>query len=1019
MALENGYPFAAHALPTPNDTPYETPSRGIPGHASWQGSSSPFSDSSPAPLPPADESYFPRQHSTGDSSDDKRYSTHDPRRHTPNLSISFVSQIHILKKDLENKDTMMEGLENDLHQAKVENEQLRDDLDAHKTEVKSVKFQMQTLEHDMLQALEDMAKQRDNAVKSVADTRKRLEDSKRKTRAQDEDAKKSQEFWEIERQAWDDKKRKLESKVYLVEERLKTMVAELLSVQSTGERRLENDQDVDEGMRDTWMIKGNDTWNRTTSRQSNKSIDDTNGGRDSRASRMSGLHAMGGSKMSGLSLAEELELDENEEEHAEEEVEDSGHLSADALPEEYGMAKRYSEDEKARRVMGFHSENKEQVLGDNRSGQDSIIDDYINFPQRHSLASYTDTATQSTPPDSPVLQSQQNDFSSGKSFGHVEHVANQSRKRAAVSPIVVDQSATIGSETPKAPGMVSASCQTMEPPQQLIGATNKVPPPSSAKTASTQTNEDALAVSKSAGSRHPPSPLEVPVIAIHPPASRPASSHNSVVLPPRTKNAACQVVIETPRNVRSTAMQTEEIRTEKRPVRIPPRLQPSVSSPPNLIRSIGRGAHNSQTSEDTAASAPSVRKVCSPSPTLDNHIKGLSSPEIRDAYPGNNDNGPLDSKQPLGLRRPIRSDSIFAGFEDVHDGGREIHDDLSDDDFTTAAPIRKTLSKVQNSWKLVPQSQLLVLDKLDSASEETGVLSGDNSREVLQQTKAQPKTTSKTFQSRSSESSRKTSTNSKEADIRRKALVANGIAEHKQRARSPSAPNLPGRKVNPVEPPFPVPTRASSRKIPVSASDGAGSPSPYTTSFFTARRAQDSGRPPIKRKILRKTQSAAAVVKEPTRPPPPPPSMSASSTVPASPKSPLPSRTQFVLPYDSVAELPKQLSKVPRPQSRPQSRSGSATIETPGQQTSVVDAIAQTMVGEWMWKYVRKRSSFGITENPQTEFEMGRNGESGNSNGARHKRWVWLAPYENAVIWSGKQPTSGPALLGKGGRKRK
>jgi hypothetical protein len=48
------------------------------------------------------------------------------------------------------------------------------------------------------------------------------------------------------------------------------------------------------------------------------------------------------------------------------------------------------------------------------------------------------------------------------------------------------------------------------------------------------------------------------------------------------------------------------------------------------------------------------------------------------------------------------------------------------------------------------------------------------------------------------------------------------------------------------------------------------------------------------------------------------------------------------------------------------------------------------------------------------------NGENtGGNGGIRHKRWVWLAPYERAIMWSSKQPTSGPALLGKSGRKCK
>jgi hypothetical protein len=86
------------------------------------------------------------------------------------------------------------------------------------------------------------------------------------------------------------------------------------------------------------------------------------------------------------------------------------------------------------------------------------------------------------------------------------------------------------------------------------------------------------------------------------------------------------------------------------------------------------------------------------------------------------------------------------------------------------------------------------------------------------------------------------------------------------------------------------------------------------------------------------------------------------------------------------------------------------------EQTSLVDAIAQTMIGEWMWKYVRRRRSFGMPEAAAIEMELGRGSDA--SNGMRHKRWVWLAPYERAVMWSSKQPTSGSALLGKSGRKR-
>jgi hypothetical protein len=86
-----------------------------------------------------------------------------------------------------------------------------------------------------------------------------------------------------------------------------------------------------------------------------------------------------------------------------------------------------------------------------------------------------------------------------------------------------------------------------------------------------------------------------------------------------------------------------------------------------------------------------------------------------------------------------------------------------------------------------------------------------------------------------------------------------------------------------------------------------------------------------------------------------------------------------------------------------------AVSQTSSQTPGVVDAIAQTMVGEWMFKYVRRRKSFGVGDSAHKDE---------NSND-RHKRWVWIAPYERAILWSSKQPSSGSALLGKTGRKRK
>jgi len=1042
MALDDGYHIATQALPTPTDTLYEIPSRGVSGQSSRQGSSSPFSKHSPAPFPPAEGSYFLEEHGATDMEEDERYNSRDTRRLTPNLGVSFVSQIHTLKKELESKDTLVGNLEDYLHQSRAESERLNEDLNAQRIEVRSVKQQMSSLEHDMLQALEDIAKERDNAFKSVEDNRKHLEATKKRVRAQEEEADKANSMWEKDKQDWENNKRKMESKVHIVEERLKTMVAEMMVVQSTGQSRPGAGYDVDEGMQETWLISGNDI--RAASHLSNRNVDDTyesTKATDFRSSGMSGLHDIGGSKMRGLSLADELEMEPDDED----DVDQEGIHSPDALPEAvHMMPTRYLEDKKAGEVMGLHTDPNEQPSGDEISGQHSIsiIDDYTNLPGKRTSVSYTDTATQFSLPPTPTLHTKYINSISKKSVEQTERSTNQTRKRVAIPSMFVDQTSLAKDEGSRIPSMVSTSHQIDKIPQS--------PPSSSSladqspivisnemRSSSTQTIKDTASISKSASTRLAPAPLDVPVIAIHPPASRPPSSHNSVVLPPRTRNAGCQVMIEIPRNLRSTSMQTEEIRVDKRPVRIPPRLQasnPPVQSHPQSSERRTRTSKPSFTesskrhirrppplADEIQASARYIPRGVTKSPYL-----ALGAIEKRrrrtskadDAYQGGNDNGPLNEKHSSGPRRPIRSESIVAGFDvTAEDDNVGFSNDCSDDDnFVNAAPIRKTLSKVQNSWKLVPQSISTGLDKLEPASEE---VEDSGAAEISKTTDSKAKgllqTTSKTFQTKPKEGYRRTSSAAKPADIRRLALVSNGIAEHAQHARSPSAGGAPGKEPTAVAPPFPVPTRSSSRKIPTSASEGAASPTPYRTSFFTTRRGQDHGRPPIKRKILRKVQSAAAV-SEPFAPqgPRPPPSMSASSTVPGSPKSLPPTQNQFVLPYDSVAKM----SSRPTIASQSRPHAGEASIETPTPQISVVDAIAQTMVGEWMWKYVRKRTSFGITESPQAEFEMSRNGEHGNGSGVRHKRWVWLAPYENAVIWSSKQPTSGPALLGKGGRKR-
>ncbi|KAL9126184.1 MAG: hypothetical protein Q9217_004728 [Psora testacea] len=1018
MALDNGHVSAADALPTPTDTIYETPLMGVSRRSSRHGSSSPFTNSPPVPFSPEDGSYFPRLNGDIDPSHAEKRSSIDTRRFTSDLDNSLIQQIHSLRLELENKNIVVGSLEENLHQSQTTNEQLSEHLSLQETETQSLRKEMQLLENGTLAALGDMAKERDDAVNVMVDTRKRLEASTKKIRSQEEDAEKAYAIRGKEQEDWDNEKRSLERKVHVMENRLKTMIAELVAVESTGFTRPGSGAESDQSIRD--MLAKADAYSvrsdsRAGSRMSTRSNDDAYDRRDSyvRApSRLSALHEVGGSKTT--SLAEELE-GEGEENGGQYNVEHEPE-SPETLPEEllYGP-ERYSEDHMARKMMGLPMESYEVSNGDGLSGQHSIgiiMDHTSTSIGRNSLIQYTDSASQCSPPSSPKSEMQR---SSSITTKPEEQTANQRRKRVAIPSMFLEQTPIPKDEAPKASSMVCTGCQTDDAfssstmPDRVIMEPEPLRSPSMSHS-STQTSDDPLSSVSSVSTRLMPPAMDVPVIAIHPPSSRPPSSHTSVVLPPRTKNAGCQATLDTLRSSRSTSMQTDEIRVDMRAIHLPPRLHSSHA----LAQSTSRSSERRKYSGSASRAKVPKRNLRSPPPILQHDPPPASPPveTIKDAYPGNNDNGPLNNKQHhSGPRRPIRSDSIFAGFSDENEElVDKVGDDYSDEELAHVAPIRKTLSKVNNSWKLVPQSTNSVLERLESASDDGEAQAKAGSSETGTRDVEQfPKMTSKTLQSSGTTPPLNLIT-TKQVDIRRTALVSSGSTAHAQRQRSPSAPDQAPTE---VAPPFPVPTRSSSRKIPISASDGAGSPTPYSTTFFATRRHQ--GRPPVKRKILRKVQSAAAVTKPPipSRPPPPLPVNTTSSNPPSTPKSPLPPRNQFILPYPSESEQKTHSVEV----LSPQSRAGEASIESSNRQTSVVDAIAQTMVGEWMWKYVRKRTSFGITETPQAEFEMGKNGESGNSGGARHKRWVWLAPYERAVIWSSKQPTSGPALLGKGGRK--
>lgn len=1059
MAFESSHSFAGHALPTPSDTPYEGPTFGASQRSSHYGNSS-----SPPQFIPDESSYLPRLRADREATKAEKRSSLDPRRFTLDLDNSLVQQIHALQLQLESKTSAINGLEESLHQSKIEASRLSEENRLHQLKTKQSQKQWKIFETEMIGAMENMVNDRDSAVEEKMNLLKRADEYKKRLRSQEEEAERARSIREKEEEAWSKEKGRLQLRLHKSEAQLENMLAGIAAVQSPDFVLNGNDKvEEDDREKTTGRPESSASFSRhrADSRTSVRSSGEYSDYKDFHRrvpSSLSALHEMTESKTSSLSLAEELDGEdtEQEEDHP---ILNSRPMSPTALPEGSEMRHRYSEDHKARRRMGLRSEHEEWPGTQDAAGRTTNGEalDYLHA-SRIFNATYTDTATQCTPPSSPTLAPQSSPSTASQKSEQTEQPANtanttnQRRKRVSIPSLFMGQSSKAKADPPKSAvktTSASTGCQTDEwepstaidpalrgPPapvadvgiQTLIGAvaamtesvrvdvcdaTSQTLEESSVggsllalapsmTDADTQTSEERIATAAGASTRLvPDTSADVPLIAIHPPASRPPSSHTSVVLPPRTKNAACQAVVDNPRQSRSISVQTDPLRFSKSLARMPPRAASSQT-----VTHLSRiGERQRRT---TASQPPDIqrRHMRSPPPIRNDDPPPASPPisSIRDLYPGSNDDGPLDGKSKFGPRRPIRSNSIFAGFSDEKDDIGDIAaDDFTDDEFADAPPIRKTLSKVKNSWKLVPQPQPIRGDATSSAEANASLSVAQNEQPT--------KTTSKTFNVRGSDQATAGASSAKSAAERPGKMVASNSAPMISRQRSPSAPNVSNQTVIPLAPPIPVPTRASSRKLPISKSDGAGSPTPYSTSFFTSRRAAHQGRPVPKRKAVRKTQSAAAVtLPEPRSIPAAPVPTATSSNPPSTPRS-LSTRNQFSIPFPTESEQRRYHAEV----SRPVSANGSALIETQNQQTSVVDAIAQTMVGEWMWKYVRKRTSFGISENPQAEFESGKSGDSG---GARHKRWVWLAPYERAVIWSGKQPTSGPALLGKGGRKR-
>ncbi|KLJ13578.1 hypothetical protein EMPG_11484 [Blastomyces silverae] len=1060
--FENDYAYLGTSLPTGKDKkPYRTPSNPMSRRPSLhRRDSSPGPSSSPprfnsgsryesdGPIPPID------------IANDETISPLDPRRFTPTLHASLVSEILSLRRDMEGKTRAIDSLEMTLENAKAETESLSETLAKNSKENRSLKRQLQLLEGGSLSAMTELSKERDDALENIADFRKRLEQSQKRARTQEDDIERTQRLWERDKQNWEEERRNWERKVHVVEGRLKVVLNEVAAAQAAGSFPRSVDGDFDDSVRDGTTARASDTNSVRSSsvlgrrRTSTASVSTHDGELHNLRYSVMSLANGHGPKVDGLNLADELAFDEEDEDTLGLDDRPDSRCTVPDHERPMSMQSRPMSSMMARRTLDM------SLDGHERFGTPDVLDhprnlDVIPDVDEDAKATtavpqfeYRDVGIQYTPPPSPKIVPEPDEVIVDEApLVNCARCADLERKRTSssteITPPIYESK---DSSTVTVPLLTTSSaCQTTgelpsppwTPKLEEISSEESTPIASPARiiatpavttTASISTQTDDVIIKDKETQNLEQlirQAMPIPMITIEPPGSNPPSARTSVVLPPQTKSISCQTNIEPLVDVRSWGMQTEEIRVDKRSAKLPAKLLPSaIIEPPISPESIDLPSPPPiQAFHVPPKSAK--RKLRKPPPVEPAPLTRPSSndkePERLQAYPGNNDNGPLSDDVKPELRRPFRTSSLFAGFEHISDDEwPEPQEDLFSDDELFNRPLA---SYTLRSGKLVTKPSPSILDDNPLAEREEHPEANDeqHSPKSVSELRAHNGPQQRAVAAKRPPRPLKLGNVAKQPDIRRTAMISSSTAAHQLfRPRSPSAPSIGSSAASSstaTKPPFPVPVRLSSRKIPTSASEGAQSPTPYSNGNYPERGFR-SREPP-----LRKVRSAAVVSRmhhHDRQQSHSPPTMSTTSTCPESPHLPPMPVDEITAPRSKRSGKLRSNQYVPPPP-RSHRRDESNNTNTGIQQTSVVDAIAQTMVGEWMWKYVRRRKSFGMTDNSKEGWELGKSTEEVSANitgnGVRHKRWVWLAPYERAVMWSSKQPTSGSALLGKSGRK--
>lgn len=998
---------AATSLPIPQDTPYRTPS-GQP-KVSRRSITPPPKGPSPPPI----REKNPKR-SSKDITVDESISILDPRRFTPTLHANLVSEILALRRDQEEKNKLIESLEQTLDSTREQQEDFQGKYTTTAKENRSLNRQLALLEGGTSSALGELARERDEAVETTADVKKRLDAAQKKIRSQEDDSERVHDLWARDKDTWEEERRKFERKVHVAESRLKVVLDEVAAFQAAQANGASHgaphghDSDVEESG------KENDGG-------SVRSMSMTN------SIRFSLTHHRGSGKPGGNTLADELDFDDDDDQ-TDMESTHSNHTS-------HAHTRNFSRDSAASKV---HRRNQ-SLESLKRPGSVARGKLFMNESVLEALegedeeparpkATYNDTGVQFSPPPSPkaepakpttpepaIPQVKIADGETTSPRGDSEIEANQRRKRVQISaPAQTDIS------PPRK--MVSAASQTVPlSPPKTPKTRPQTPPPEIKEpamvTSSTQTDQ-IPSLSPRVHLPPSPSPPPIPSINIQPPTSRPTTPREPR-LPPHFKHFGCQVNLNPLTSNSDVGIQTEGIKVDKRLAQLPPHLQPSaISSRPSSPNPAPRADLDKNFTPVPGNVPPrNPRRLTETANTMRIPSSPTSPPnmgedELHDAYPGNNDDGPLSSDKMAPMKRPHRFSSLFAGFDTASSDEGEFGDeDGSDTEFRTALSAPRPQSTSSRPDNRSPTETAATSPEQSSKRQSTRstmsvvkpIGTQVYSSFSLPDKESQP---GKPMAGSGREYDRSSAVppgpGNRASVMRKAAMIQSGIASHGGRSRSPSLPDT-------RYPPFPIPARASSRKPSASAPTSEGQRSPTRIDGWQRRNTRSNV---YRSNSIRKVRSAAALPRhqryrrQGSRSPPP---LSPSTEAPESPGLPPLPRNDITTPRHRT----RGNSHYRRHQTQPSTNTENTNNTDPAsttsgnQTTSVVDAIAQAMVGEWMFKYVRRRKSFGVPE---------ANGKDDGND--RHKRWVWLAPYERAILWSSKQPSSGSALMGKTGRKR-